>query len=53
MTINKDLFTLNPQDVNLKNEGVAKIRTINEEDDYSLVEHELRTFFSKENTMTV
>lgn len=44
MNINKELFTLNPQDVNLKNEGVAKIRTINEEDDYSLVEYELKTF---------
>jgi len=44
MNTNKELFTLNPQEVNLKNEGVAKIRTLNEVDDYNLVEHELRTF---------
>ena len=40
----KELFTLNPEQVNLKNEGVAKVRTINEVDDLSIVEHELRTF---------
>jgi hypothetical protein len=41
---NKDLFTMNPQLVNLKNEGVAKIRTINETDDLDLAEYELKTF---------
>jgi hypothetical protein len=41
---NKELFTLNPEQVNLKNEGVAKIRAINEKEDLSIVEYELRTF---------
>src|SRR5690554_6168911 len=41
---NKELFTLNPELVNLKNEGVAKIRTINEKDDLSIAEYELQTF---------
>ncbi len=41
---NKDLFTLNPEQVNLKNEGVAKIRTINENEDLAIVEYELKTF---------
>lgn len=41
---NNELFTLNPDDVNLKNEGVAKIRTINENEDLSIVEYELKTF---------
>jgi hypothetical protein len=41
---NKELFTLNPEQVNLKNEGVAKIRTINEKEDLSIAEYELKTF---------
>ena len=41
---NKELFTLNPEQVNLKNEGVAKIRAINEKEDLSIVEYELKTF---------
>jgi hypothetical protein len=41
---NKELFTLNPAQVNLKNEGVAKIRAINELEDLSVVEYELKTF---------
>lgn len=41
---NKELFTLNPEQVNLKNEGVAKISTINEKEDLSIVEYELKTF---------
>ena len=41
---NKELFTLNPEQVNLKNEGVAKIRNINEKDDLAIAEYELRTF---------
>ncbi|MCK9404665.1 MAG: BREX system P-loop protein BrxC [Chitinophagaceae bacterium] len=41
---NKELFTLNPEQVNLKNEGVAKIRNINEKDDLTIAEYELRTF---------
>jgi len=41
---NKELFTLNPEQVNLKNEGVAKIRAINEQEDLSIVEYELKTF---------
>jgi hypothetical protein len=41
---NKDLFTLNPEQVNLKNEGVTKIRTLNEKEDFSIVLHELKTF---------
>lgn len=40
----KELFTLNPEEVNLKNEGVAKIRTINETEDLAIVEYELKTF---------
>jgi hypothetical protein len=40
----RELFTLNPEEVNLKNEGVAKIRNINENDDLSVAEYELRTF---------
>ncbi len=39
---NKELFTLNPLYVNLKNEGVAKIK--NENEDLSIVEYELKTF---------
>jgi len=41
---NKEFFTLNPEEVNLKNEGVAKIRAINEKEDLSIVEYELKTF---------
>lgn len=41
---NKELFTLNPDQVNLKNEGVAKIRNINEKDDLAIAEYELTTF---------
>lgn len=41
---NNELFTLNPEQVNLKNEGVAKIRAINENEDLSIVEYELKTF---------
>lgn len=41
---NKELFTLNPEQVNLKNEGVAKIRALNEKEDFSIVEYELKTF---------
>lgn len=41
---NYDLFTYNPAQVNLKNEGVAKLRTINEQEDLSIAEYELRTF---------
>jgi len=41
---NKELFTLNPELVNLKNEGVAKIRALNENEDLSIVEYELRSF---------
>ncbi len=45
---NKELFTLDPVQVNLKNEGVAKIRAINEKsgdaNDLSIAKYELRTF---------
>lgn len=41
---NKDLFTLNPEQINLKNEGVTKIITLNEKEDFSIVLHELKTF---------
>ncbi len=41
---NKELFTLNPEQVNLRNEGVAKIRALNEKEDLSIVEYELMTF---------
>lgn len=44
MMKNKELFTLNPEEVNLRNEGVAKLRTINESDDLSIAEYELKTF---------
>lgn len=40
----KELFTLNPEQVNLKNEGVAKIRALNETEDLNIVEYELKTF---------
>ncbi|AEE54504.1 BREX system P-loop protein BrxC [Haliscomenobacter hydrossis] len=42
--LNKELFTLNPEQVNLKNEGVAKIRALNEQEDLSVAEYELKTF---------
>lgn len=41
---NKELFTLNPEQINLRNEGVAKIRAINEYEDLSIAEYELKTF---------
>ena len=41
---NKELFVLNPEQINLKNEGVAKIRAINESEDLSIAEYELKTF---------
>jgi len=41
---NRELFTLDPVEVNLKNEGVAKIRSLNERDDLDLVYYELKTF---------
>ena len=41
---NKELFTLNPEQVNLKNEGVAKLRSLNEKEDLTIVEYELKTF---------
>ena len=41
---NKELFTLNPELVNLKNDGIAKISTIKEKEDLSIVEYELKTF---------
>ena len=41
---NKELFNLNPEEKNLKNEGVAKISAFKEKDDISLVEYELKTF---------
>jgi hypothetical protein len=41
---NKELFTLNPEQVNLKNEGVAKIRALNENEDLAIVNYELKTF---------
>ena len=41
---NKELFTLNPEQINLRNEGVAKIRAINEHEDLSIAEYELKTF---------
>jgi len=41
---NKEVFTLNPEQVNLKNEGVAKIHTLNENEDLAIVNYELKTF---------
>ena len=41
---NKELFTLNPGQVNLKNEGFTKIRAINESEDLSIVEVWVKTF---------
>ncbi|EMS33843.1 hypothetical protein C943_04162 [Mariniradius saccharolyticus AK6] len=41
---NKDLFNLNPTEINLKNDGVAKIKTLTEVEDLSVAEYELRTF---------
>ncbi|GHB48312.1 BREX system P-loop protein BrxC [Mongoliitalea lutea] len=41
---NKDLFKLNPTDTNIKNDGVAKIKTLLETDDLAIAEYELKTF---------
>jgi hypothetical protein len=43
---NKELFTLNPAENNLKNEGVAKIKNFFEssKEDNDIVEYELKTF---------
>ena len=41
---NLELFTLDPVRVNLKNEGVAKLRAINDQEDVAIAEYELRTF---------
>lgn len=41
---NKDLFNLNPTEINIKNDGVAKIKTLLESEDLSVAEYELKTF---------
>lgn len=41
---NKDLFNLNPTEINIKNDGVAKIKTLLESDDLAIAEYELKTF---------
>jgi hypothetical protein len=41
---NRELFTLDPKETNLKNNGVAKISAINEKDDLAVSEYELKTF---------
>jgi hypothetical protein len=41
---NKDLFNLNPTETNIKNDGVAKIKTLLEAEDLAIAEYELRTF---------
>lgn len=41
---NKELFNLDPTETNIKNDGVAKIKTLLETDDLAIAEYELKTF---------
>jgi len=42
--INKELFTLNPEENNLLNDGVVEINTAKDEQGLKLIRHELKTF---------
>lgn len=41
---NKELFTLNPDDNNLVNDGVVEINTAKDDKGYKIIRHELKTF---------
>lgn len=42
--LNNDLFTLNPEDNNLLNDGVVEINTAKDEQGLKIIRHELKTF---------
>ena len=42
--LNKEIFTLNPDDNNLLNDGVVEINTSRDESGLRIVRHELKTF---------
>ncbi len=42
--INKELFTLNPEENNLLNDGVVEINTAKDEQGLKIIRHELKTF---------
>lgn len=42
--INKDLFTLNPDENNLLNDGVVEINTLKDDIGIKIIRHELKTF---------
>ena len=42
--LNKDLFTLNPEENNLLNDGVVEINTAKDEQGLKIIRHELKTF---------
>ncbi|MBS3903008.1 MAG: BREX system P-loop protein BrxC [Anaplasmataceae bacterium] len=42
--LNKEIFTLNPDDNNLLNDGVVEINTSKDENGLKIVRHELKTF---------
>ena len=41
---NKELFTLNPEENNLINDGVVEINTANDQKGLQIIHHELKTF---------
>ena len=41
---NKELFTLNPDDNNLVNDGVVEINTAKDDKGLAIIRHELKTF---------
>lgn len=41
---NKELFTLNPEENNLINDGVVEINTAKDEKGLQIIYHELKTF---------
>jgi hypothetical protein len=41
---NKEIFTLNPDDNNLINDGVVEINTAKDEQGFKIIRHELKTF---------
>ena len=42
--LNKELFTLNPEENNLLNDGVVEINTARDEQGFKIIRHELKTF---------
>ena len=42
--LNKELFTLNPEENNLLNDGVVEINTPNDDQGLKIIRHELKTF---------